>query len=145
MGYSKWNFHLGTLTCWPLARCIDYKLTIDRPSKVIRIPESEKLLIVESGIPETFSFGIRNPIQGIWNLANDCNPKSKFCWRGIRSPVSEIENIRLFWRRNWPALCFCLITVNSLLSSPSQISPLSLVTPTPLLRERKLISPPPLP
>ena len=139
MGFSKWNFHLGTQRCWPLPRCIDYKLTIDRPSEVIRIPESRKLLLVKSGIQETFpfgirtlGFGIRNPTQGIWNLANDCNTKSKLQWEGIRSPVPEIHNLRLFWRRNWPALCFSLIAVNSLLS-PSQIRPLSLVTPPPQL------------
>ena len=71
------------------------------------------------------SFGIRNPTQGIWNLANDCNPKSKFRWQGIRGPVPEIQNLRLFWQRNWPALCFCFITVNSLLSSPSLSRPAS--------------------
>ena len=71
---------------------------------------------MESGI---LGFEIRNPTQGIWNLDNDCNPKSKFHWQGIHSPVPEIQNLRLFWRRNWPALCFCLITV-SLRSRPKK-------------------------
>ena len=147
MGFSKWNFHFGTLTCWSLPRCIDCQLTIDRPSKVIRIPESGKLFLVKSGIQETFSFvirtlgfGIQNPTQGIWNLGNDCNTKSKFRCQGMRSPVPEIQNLRLFWQRNWPALCFCLITVNS------RLRPLPLVS-TPSFQGRKVSKAPspPLP
>ena len=80
MGFSKCNFHLGTLTCWPLPRCIYCQLTTDRPNKGIRIPESGKLFLVESGIQETLSFGIgplgfriQNRTQGIWNLAKVYN------------------------------------------------------------------------
>ena len=62
----------------------------------------------------------------VYSIANDCNPKSNFRWHGFQSPVLQIQNLGLFWRRNWPALCFCLITLNSLLSPPS---PLPLVSP----------------
>ena len=37
------------------------------------IPESEKFLLVKSGIP---GFGIWNSVQGIWDRANDWNPES---------------------------------------------------------------------
>ena len=39
----------------------------------MRIPESGKFLLVESGI---FGFGIRNSAQGIRNPSNDSNPES---------------------------------------------------------------------
>ena len=55
------------------------------PCKVIRIPESEKFLLVESGMGEILivesrilGFGIRNTAYGIQNPANDWNPESKF-------------------------------------------------------------------
>ena len=46
----------------------------------------------DSGIWEIFACGIRNP-------ANDCKPKSKIHWQGIRSPIPEswIQNPRLSW------------------------------------------------
>ena len=149
MGYSKWNFHFGTLTCCPFPRCIDYQLTIDRPSKVI------------SRIRRTFACGIWNPENVFfWNpeswalesaiqlkesgyLANDCNPKSKFRWQGIRSPVPKIQNLRLFWWWNWPALCFCLITVNSLLSPPLSNKPPVCRNPSPF--QGKKVNKPPFP
>ena len=62
---------------------MDYQQTIDRPSEVIRIPESEKLLLVESGIQEILSFGIRNPES--WALES-----------GIQLKESEILLIYLF-------------------------------------------------
>ena len=43
--------------------------------KGIRIAESGKFLLVESGI---LGFGIRNTAQGIQNPAKDWNPESKF-------------------------------------------------------------------
>ena len=82
--------------------------------------KSRKRFLLESRI---LGLGTRNPTQGIWNLANDWNPKFKFRWQGIRSPVPKIQNLRLFWWWNWPALCFCLITVNSLLSPPLSNKP----------------------
>ena len=67
--------------------------------KVIRILDLGKLFFVESNFLEFFfvesgilDFGIQNPAQGVWNPANDWNPKSKFLrwffpsWRGF-SPV----------------------------------------------------------
>ena len=41
----------------------------------IRIPQSEKLLLVESGI---LGFGIQNTAKRIRNLTSDWNPESKF-------------------------------------------------------------------
>ena len=53
----------------------------------------------DSGIWEIFACGIRNSSQGIRNPANDCKPKSKIHWQGIRSPIPEswIKNPRLSW------------------------------------------------
>ena len=45
------------------------------PCKGVRIPESEKLLLVESGI---LGLGIRNTAVGIRNSTNNWNPESKF-------------------------------------------------------------------
>ena len=39
--------------------------------KGIRISESKKLLLVQSGTQKEFAGGIRNTAQGILNLAND--------------------------------------------------------------------------
>ena len=44
---------------------IDYKIT---PCRGIRIPESVKFFLVESGI---LGFGIQNAAQGIWNATKD--------------------------------------------------------------------------
>ena len=54
------------------------KRAIDRPT-VIRISESGKLLLVESGIQEFFFRGIRNP--GPWKLTT-----------GIRNPQLGLQN-----------------------------------------------------
>ena len=43
--------------------------------KLIRIWESGKILLVESGI---LVFGIRKTAQGIQKATNDWNPESKF-------------------------------------------------------------------
>ena len=43
--------------------------------KGIQIPESEKVLLVKSGI---LGFGIWNTAQGIGNPSKDWNPESKF-------------------------------------------------------------------
>ena len=51
------------------------------PSKRIRIPESKKILLLESGIP---GFGIRNIAQVIRNPTKDCNPESKD-WNPLNS------------------------------------------------------------
>ena len=45
------------------------------PCKGIRIPESRKFLLVESGI---LGFGIQNTAQGIRNPTNVWNPECKF-------------------------------------------------------------------
>ena len=63
------------------------------PCKGIRIPESVKILLVESRIRETFACGIRNTAQGIQNPSS-CDK----CWNqepGIRNPRCEIQNPRL--------------------------------------------------
>ena len=54
------------------------KRAIDRQT-VIRISESGKLLLVESGIQEFFFRGIRNP--GLWKLTT-----------GIRNPQCGLQN-----------------------------------------------------
>ena len=73
----------------------------------MRIPESEKFLLVEYGIWENFpcgmrntgsgtlGFGIRNTAQGIRNKSftkKDLNPVP-----GIRNPQPGIKNPRLSW------------------------------------------------
>ena len=45
------------------------------PCKEIRIPESMKFMLVESGI---LGFGIQNTAVGIWNPTKDWNPESRF-------------------------------------------------------------------
>ena len=51
------------------------------PSKRIRIPESKKILLLESVI---LGFGIRNMGQIIRNPTNNCNPESKD-WNPLNS------------------------------------------------------------
>ena len=74
-----------------------------RPWKGIRITESGKILLMESGI---LGIGIRNTThQEIRNLTNDWHPESKFYWQivkswpvpGIRNPQRGIQNPRLSW------------------------------------------------
>ena len=66
------------------------------PCKGIRIPESEKIWLVKSGI---LGFGIGNTAQGIRNPTNDWNPESKISMTnsGIRNPLRGIQNPKLFW------------------------------------------------
>ena len=59
---------------------------MNTPINGIRIPESGKFLLMESGIPLTI--GIQNPSYN----DNDWNPVS---W--IRNPRCEIQNPRLSW------------------------------------------------
>ena len=54
----------------------------NRNSKGIRILESWKFLLEESGI---LGFGIWNTAQGIRNPTNDWNPESKFHWQRLES------------------------------------------------------------
>ena len=72
-----------------------------KPCCGIRNPESQKILLMESGI---LSFGIRNTDQGIWNPNNDRNPEfygfTEKYWNpvpGIRNPQRGIQNPRLCW------------------------------------------------
>ena len=60
------------------------------PCKGIRIPESEKIWLVKSGI---LGSGIRNTAQGIRNPTNDWNPESKISMTnsGIQYLESEIH------------------------------------------------------
>ena len=60
-------------------------LTSIVPYKAIWIPESGKILLMESGIleillveSEILGLGIRNTTQGIRNPTKDWNPESKF-------------------------------------------------------------------
>ena len=50
--------------------------------KGIRIPETVKFLLVNSGILE---YGTQKTAQGIRNSTNDCNPESKFHWQRLES------------------------------------------------------------
>ena len=66
-----------------------------RPWKGIRITESGKILLMESGI---LGIGIRNATQEIRNPTNDWHPESKFYWQIVKSwPVPGIQNPRLSW------------------------------------------------
>ena len=61
--------------------------------KVIRIPQSRKSSLLESGIP---GFGIRNPLLGIWNPANYWNPESMLLKSTeSRSDLSAVGAFRL--------------------------------------------------
>ena len=66
----------------------------------IRILQSGKLLLVESGI---LGFGIRDTAARIRNFTSDWNPESKFAdkgWNlvtGIRNTRRGIQNPRLSW------------------------------------------------
>ena len=55
----------------------------------IRIPESKKFLLVESGI---LGFWIRNTAQGIRNPTNNWNPESKFHWQRLESSTWNPES-----------------------------------------------------
>ena len=55
--------------------------------KIIRIPESGKILLMEAGIRGCFACGIQHP-------ANNWNSESKFHWQGIRNSVSAESGIR---------------------------------------------------
>ena len=54
--------------------------------KIIRIPESGKILLMEAGIRGSFACEIRHP-------ANNWNSESKFHWQGIRNSVSAESGI----------------------------------------------------
>ena len=72
------------------------------PLKGLRILESDEVLLVESGFPEFFSCGFRNP--GLWNpeyssrdpeSTNDWNPESKLYRPIIRNqePITRSEQL----------------------------------------------------
>ena len=86
----------------------------------IRIPESKKFLLVESGI---LGFWIRNTAQGIGNPTNNWNPESKFHWQESSTwnpestewnPESKIvldSLSKAIWRTNVKQrLCYRLAT-----------------------------------
>ena len=51
----------------------------------IRIPESDKFLLVKSGI---LGFGIWNSMRGIWDRANNWNPEST-AWKSESKTVLD--------------------------------------------------------
>ena len=68
---------------------------------LLRNPESQEILLMESGI---LSFVIWNTDQGIWNPNNDRSPEfysfTEKYWNpvpGIRNPQRGIQNPRLCW------------------------------------------------
>ena len=70
------------------------------PCEGIRVLESVKFLLVESGI---LGFGMRNTAQRIRNPTKDWNPiqgSTRKNWNqvpGIRNPRLGIQTPRLFW------------------------------------------------
>ena len=63
-------------------------------------PESENILLVESGI---LGFGIRTTVQGIQNPTDDWNPESKFHWQRLESSIWNPESKTVLDR---PFHCF---------------------------------------
>ena len=59
------------------------------PCEGIRIPESEKVLLMESWI---VGFGIRNTVQGIRNPTKDWNPEFKFYGQILESSTWNPED-----------------------------------------------------
>ena len=69
------------------------------PCKGIRIPGSEKFLLLETQIRKICACGteilcvrLRNSAHDTRNSANHWNPESKFQWQGIQNPVPRIRN-----------------------------------------------------
>ena len=58
------------------------------PRKGIQIPDSGRLLLVESGI---LGFAIRNTSQEFRNPIKDRNPESKFLWQRLKFSVLNLE------------------------------------------------------
>ena len=56
--------------------------------KGFSIPESGKILLVETGI---LGFRIQNTAHWIWNFTNDWNPESKFHWLRLESEILGLE------------------------------------------------------
>ena len=85
--WSTWLLHWG-------------QTIIDDICEGIRVPESVKCLLVESGI---LGFGMRNKAQRIRNPTKDWNPiqrSTRKNWNlvpGIRNPRRGIQNPRLSW------------------------------------------------
>ena len=76
-----------------IALCLQARLSLNFiPCRGIQVPESRKVLLLESG---TLAFGIQNTDQGIWNPTNDWTWKSKFDWQRIQNPRGGIQNRRL--------------------------------------------------
>ena len=68
---------------------------------VMRIPECEKFLLVESGL---LGFGIRNTAEVLRIPDNNWNPESKFHLKLIRNPVLGVpspERRIQNWRQSW--------------------------------------------
>ena len=60
------------------------------PSRRILNPESEKIVLAESGIFR--GFGIRNAAQGIQSPTNDWNPEPNFQWQRVESSTWNPES-----------------------------------------------------
>ena len=60
------------------------------PSRRTLNPESEKIVLAESGI--FGGFGIRNAAQGIRNPTNDWNPETNFHWQRLESSTWNSES-----------------------------------------------------
>ena len=69
---------LGTTVC---STCYHFPFLFFAPCKVIRIPESRKFLLVESGI---LGSGIQNPAFGIQDPAK----KESTCWKSISNRIN---------------------------------------------------------
>ena len=77
-GRLETSFRVVHFSLW---RTIQYYFA---PCKIIRIPESRKFLLVESGI---LGSGIQNPAFGIQDPAKKGNPES-ICWKSISNRIN---------------------------------------------------------
>ena len=74
-------------------------------------PESENILLVESGI---LGFGIRTTVQGIQNPTDDWNPESKFHWQRLESSIWNPESksaLRLVKLPSLKVICWKLTKI----------------------------------
>ena len=101
----SWVFYNSENWPWTLSNLLGILWLVQQGN-----PESEKFLLVDSRIRENFTCGLWNTAQGIRNLTNDWNQKSRFhrqrlessTWNtnstGVESRIQDCLGFSYIWR-----------------------------------------------
>ena len=102
----SWVFYNSENWPWTLSNLLGILWLVQQGN-----PESEKFLLVDSRIRENFTCGLRNTTQGIRNLTNDWNPKSRFHRQRLESSTWNTNSTA--WNPEFKTVLDSLIFANN--------------------------------